>query len=362
MKIAFIADQHFGSKNDSAVMLDYMERFYEQVFFPTLDQRGIKTVVSLGDFMDRRKYVNYNTLDRVYKMFVNPMIERGIHFYHILGNHDCYFKNTNRVNSFDLLFKERSDLFTLIDKPMDYDIADKTFACVPWITTDNEDDCKKFMADTDTNICLGHFELQGYELMRGVRMERGMSPKLLSKFDAVYSGHFHCRQKSGSISYIGTPYQLNMSDLHEKKGFVIFDTKTDDTEYIQNPLRLFYRFDYDEDEWEEELQDFANENVLEGAYIRVHTLNKKKESKFDDFMEKLYTYNPHNVVVLDRSSALDLALNDNEIPEEIKTQDIMSILVTEIQKGFIEKKKPEHHKKTDLLNILSEIHDESLEI
>ena len=37
MKVAVITDQHFGVRGDSILFLDYYEKFYRDVFFPTLD-------------------------------------------------------------------------------------------------------------------------------------------------------------------------------------------------------------------------------------------------------------------------------------------------------------------------------------
>ena len=61
MKIALLADSHFGARNDSAPMQQSMAQFYSRVFFPTLDQWDIKTVIHLGDYFDRRKYTNIVT-------------------------------------------------------------------------------------------------------------------------------------------------------------------------------------------------------------------------------------------------------------------------------------------------------------
>ena len=45
MKIALITDQHFGARNDSKKIHDHFERFYSEVFFPTLRDRNIDTVI-----------------------------------------------------------------------------------------------------------------------------------------------------------------------------------------------------------------------------------------------------------------------------------------------------------------------------
>ena len=92
MKVAVITDQHFGVRGDSILFLDYYEKFYRDVFFPTLDARGIDTVLDLGDTFDRRKYVNFVTLRRAKQMYFDPLKERGITVHSVVGNHTTYFK------------------------------------------------------------------------------------------------------------------------------------------------------------------------------------------------------------------------------------------------------------------------------
>ena len=79
----------------------------------------------------------------------------------------------------------------------------------------------------------GHFELDGYQVMPGVRFEGGMSDSVLQKFEMVLSGHFHTKTTNSNIHYLGTQYQITFSDLNQKKGFHVFDT---DTRTIGTPL------------------------------------------------------------------------------------------------------------------------------
>ena len=41
MKIAIITDQHFGARKNSKLFHDYFLKFYNDVFFPTLESEGI---------------------------------------------------------------------------------------------------------------------------------------------------------------------------------------------------------------------------------------------------------------------------------------------------------------------------------
>ena len=54
MKIAVIGDLHWGARNDNQEFLNYFQRFFDNVFFPELEERGISNVLQVGDFVDRR--------------------------------------------------------------------------------------------------------------------------------------------------------------------------------------------------------------------------------------------------------------------------------------------------------------------
>ena len=71
MKIAFLADTHFGARNDAPLFLDHFLDFFENQFFPYLEENKIDTIIHLGDLMDRRKFVNFHTLNQVRKRFMD---------------------------------------------------------------------------------------------------------------------------------------------------------------------------------------------------------------------------------------------------------------------------------------------------
>ena len=78
MKIAILNDTHAGVRGDMVEMAKYQGRFYEEVFFPYLDEHNIKQILHLGDYFDRRKYVNFSSLKYNREHFIEPMLERDI--------------------------------------------------------------------------------------------------------------------------------------------------------------------------------------------------------------------------------------------------------------------------------------------
>jgi DNA repair exonuclease SbcCD nuclease subunit len=240
-KVAIITDQHFGARNDSPHFLDYYEKFYRDTFFPTLDSNGINTVLILGDTFDRRKYVNFYSLKRTKEMFFDELAKRNIQVHMLAGNHDTYFKNTNEVNSVDLLLKEYNNI-NVIDKPTTIWLKEKHPICMmPWICPDNHDDSMFVLSDTDANICMGHFEIAGFAMHRGMPSQEGLNRGIFKKFDIVFSGHYHHRSNQDNIRYLGNPYELTWQDYNDPRGFHLFDLNSLDLEFIENPNVMFHR-------------------------------------------------------------------------------------------------------------------------
>ena len=113
MKVAIITDQHFGARNDSLVFVDFYEAFYSGTFFPTLKKEKITNVLVLGDTFDRRKFVNFFSLQRAKTMFFDRLKEENITVHMLIGNHDTYYRNTNSVNSPELLLEDYENIIKI---------------------------------------------------------------------------------------------------------------------------------------------------------------------------------------------------------------------------------------------------------
>ena len=106
MKTAIITDQHFGCRKNSKLFHDYFLRFYNDVFFPTLEKENIKTVIDMGDTFDSRKGVDFSSLAWAKNNYYDRLRDMGITVHTVVGNHTAYYKNTNHVNAVDLLLRE----------------------------------------------------------------------------------------------------------------------------------------------------------------------------------------------------------------------------------------------------------------
>lgn len=318
MKVAIITDLHFGARNDNISFLDYYEKFYSKTFFPTLEKHGITTILNLGDTFDRRKFINFNTLKRSRDMFFDPIQKGGYTMHMLAGNHDTYFKNTNEVNSVDLLLKEY-DSIHVYDDPSEIEIDETKIAFMPWICAENYEDSMNFIKATSAEICMGHFEIDGFVMHRGIKSHGGLAKSEFEKFDMTFSGHYHHRSNNGSIYYLGNPYELTWADFNDPRGFHIFDTDTRQLEFIQNPNTMFKRIEYDDTKY-----DYDEFDVLdcENKYCRVVVAQKTDFYKFDTFLKRVYNNNPLDVKIIEDFSEF----TEGELGDDLNLEDTMDIL------------------------------------
>jgi DNA repair exonuclease SbcCD nuclease subunit len=318
MKVALITDIHFGARNDSIAFLDFYEKFYENTFFPTLIEKNITTVLVLGDTFDRRKYVNFYALDRAKKMFFDKLAELNITVHMLAGNHDTYFKNTNEVNSPDLLLKEYSNIH-VIDEPTTIEVHGVKVCMMPWICPENYQASLDQLNNTTAELCMGHFEIAGFAMYRGMQSHDGLSKEIFEKFDMVFSGHYHHRSDDGHIYYLGNPYELTWQDYNDPRGFHLFDLSSRQLEFIRNPYTMFARVEYNDREQEPVDLDSLN---LEKKYVKLVVVNKTDYYKFDKFVQKLYSKGCHEIKIIEDLSEFE----DGEIGEEINLEDTLSVL------------------------------------
>ena len=318
MKIAIITDQHFGARGDSVQCLDYYEEFYNNIFFPKLKKESITSLLILGDTFDRRKFINFNTLHRAKKMFFDRLYAEGIFVTMIIGNHDTYFKNTNEVNSPELVLKEYLST-VIIERPETIDIHGTPICFLPWICADNYTQSMNEIANTKAEICMGHLEIAGFAMYRGVESHDGLSKESFNKFDMVFSGHYHHKSDDGHIFYLGNPYELTWQDYKDQRGFHLFDLDTRKLEFVQNTYTLFERFEYDDSLIDPDSIDCS---IFTNRYVKIVVINKTDYYKFDKFITRVYTNNPLEVKIVENFSEFA----EGAVDESINLEDTSSVL------------------------------------
>ncbi len=218
MRIAIITDQHFGARKNSKLFHDYFLKFYNDVFFPTLEAEGIDTIIDMGDTFDSRKGIDFAALSWAKNNYYDKLKDYTIHT--IVGNHTAYYKNTNEVNSIDLLLREYENV-KIYSEATEIKLGNLGVLLIPWINQENEEHTLKCIKKTKCPVAMGHLELNGFVVTQQVIMDHGFDMKYFKKFDKVYSGHFHTRSSVGDIHYLGNPYEIYWNDFENMRGFHI---------------------------------------------------------------------------------------------------------------------------------------------
>jgi len=351
MKIALITDTHWGVRNDSQIFLEANKLFLDDVFFPKLEEERIEHVIHLGDLVDRRKYINFNTATRLRQDFLERLRHLDVHI--IAGNHDTYYKNTNEVNALRELARDYINIQIHDRYPCELRYDDLKILLLPWICDQNRQETLDAIKNTRAQVVMGHLELQGFEMYRGSMVSHGDDPRLFDKFDLVCSGHYHHRSSNGNITYLGSHAEFTWSDYDDPKGFHIFDTSTRELTFVENPYKVFAKIFYDDELMKvEDLSDIEFE-AYGGKCIKVIIKNKNNPYLFDMFIDRLEKINPADMQIVEDHLNLGL-VDDEEIVDE--AEDTLTIFRKYVNNMTMDINKEKLNK------TISEVYAEALEL
>ena len=284
MKVLILNDTHCGIRNSSDIFLDNAEKFYADVLFPYLLEHNIKHILHLGDYYDNRKFINFRALNRNRHHFLKPLREYGITMDIIRGNHDTFYKNTGELNSLKELLGHYMNEVTIIQKPTVMEYGSLKVGLVPWIDAENEKESMDFLANAKCDWIGGHFEIQGYEMLKGIKNEHGLDRSVFKRFERVLSGHFHTKSHQDNITYLGSQMEFFWNDAHDDKYFHILDTETRELTAVRNPHTLFHRIRYDDTN-----TDYLHYPLsdIDGKFVKVVVINKSDSFTFDRFVDRI---------------------------------------------------------------------------
>jgi len=314
-KIVLITDLHWGCRNDISLFYEYFNKFYIELL-EYMNVNGLKDLFILGDVFDRRKYINFKTLDAARRIFFSRFRDDGIKIHIILGNHDIHYRESLELSSPMLVLNDYDNII-VYNKPTVVDINGNTISMIPWICKENEKEITKFITDTNTDLCFGHFEFANFPMYKGIDSESGMSTGLFQKYELVCSGHYHTRSQKENIVYIGTPYEMNWQDAGDAKGYHTFDFDTRKLEFHANSNILFHKINYNETS-----PINLDEYDLENCFVKVIVTNKNDLYRFDQFMNQLYNKKCYEIKIIE-----DILENINgEIDDNINLEDTLDVL------------------------------------
>lgn len=277
-KVALITDTHFGARNDNQWLLKKQIQFFDDVFFPYLEDNGIDTIIHIGDFFDKRKNINISTLNQI-----SGILEKLSKYetFLVVGNHDVYYNNKNTVNSVSEIL-EQNQYFNdsnlhVFTNPTHVEVKGHNLLMLPWMNKENIEVSLKTISKSTSKFAFGHLEVNGFELHHGVFCSGKLEKSLFTKFDRVFSGHFHKQSQIGNIHYIGTPYTLSWGEYGNSVGFQVLDLDTGEVEFHENPIHTLVKLTYTGGDFE------LDDDYIRGCFVRV--INDSDESKRDEFIE-----------------------------------------------------------------------------
>ena len=346
MKIAIITDQHLDGRKGSLAFWKFFQRFYDEIFFPTLEREGITTVFDLGDTFDNRNSVDYNTLARIKASYFDRLERYDVHM--ILGNHTTYYKNTNKINSPELLLEQYNNI-TIYTEPKEITQGGKKFLMLPWINSGNNDQAMKIIDKSNASIVCGHLELNGFEVTPGMRFDHGgLEASVFKKYDRVWSGHFHHRSKRGNVQYLGNPYQMFWNDYKDQRGFHIYDTETDKLKWVKNPFEIFDKIFYNDTEHDYNKLDVSH---YADKFIKIIVEEKQNYQMFETLVDRLYNHGVYDIKIVET-----LVTEDDKKDLEVSTKDTLTLLNEYIDEVEIAVDK------SHLKNVMRSLYIESCEV
>lgn len=220
-KTCGFTDIHFGRKSNSDVhnqdCIDFITWFCEQV----QNDPEIDSIVFMGDWHENRNALNISTLTYSYRG-AKLLNDLNIPVFFCIGNHDLYHRHTRELFSV-IPFKEFSN-FTVVNEPLIVPNMGNGTLISPYLFHNEYPDLVNHLK---LQSWWGHFEFKGFVVTGyNITMPTGPDP---NDYDGptIFSGHFHKRQSTNNIHYIGNTFPMDFSDAGDvKRGMVIYDHMT----------------------------------------------------------------------------------------------------------------------------------------
>jgi DNA repair exonuclease SbcCD nuclease subunit len=325
MHILLLSDVHLGVKRNSDFFLKTTRDFFDTLVVQTIKKYNVQQLWVLGDYFDdkyRTDVLVDNVGIRIIKKLLYLFQDLQIKF--IVGNHDIYYKNSLKISSLKK-FEKVNRRVEVINTVKEFDLDGCKTLAVPWLIHNSENwiNFQKILkAYTSSHVqqydlCMGHFEINGFEVVKNTVMKSGLNQESFKAFGDVFSGHFHIRAKQGNIQYLGCPFELTWNDYNTKKGITVYDTKKRKATFIENIQSPIHK----KITLSEALKD---PTILEDSHnnlVQFYIDESIDESALADILTKLDTNKPFNIKIIDeRFNIID---NDDVELDDLLTSDAL---------------------------------------
>jgi len=221
-KAALFTDVHFGLKSNSLLHNEDCLNFVKWATAKAKEE-GCETAMFLGDWHNNRANINILTLTYSLEALehLNDNFDR---VYFIPGNHDLYYRDKRDVQSVAWA-KHLPNVQICNDWFSDGDVV-----ISPWLVADDHKRIPKLKG----KYMFGHFELPNFYMNAMIQMpDHGeVKSEHFGQFEHVFTGHFHKRQTSKNITYIGNCFPHNYADSgDDDRGLTVLEWGKDPVHY-----------------------------------------------------------------------------------------------------------------------------------
>jgi DNA repair exonuclease SbcCD nuclease subunit len=336
-KVLITADIHFGLPKKLNDILWSVRTIREYAA-----KNDIEVVIVCGDIFHDRVNYNIEVLNAAYAFF-DETRKMGQEWIAFPGNHDMPLRNSWEVNT----LKPLNQIMTVVNDIKLMKIHGQRFWVVPFVHYESV--YMKILKSIEEqyeegDILLTHVGVNNATLNECFLIKHWSVVDFTdSKFDRVFTGHFHCHQNVGeraNVWYPGSPIPFRFDEGMVPHGFIELDLETQDVKFVDIfDLKLLEGPrppDYITitDDMLKDLKHFKGDNVrvqlnrdysrdemlrmrynLEEAGVRQIKLNKTKEDKVDlesSAKNSLSLYSPEDLfnqwIEHDKPKKLDVSL------------------------------------------------------
>ena len=321
MRYLLTTDTHLGIYGDSEAWHTVVLNLFEEICY-TCKMKGIDQIIHLGDFFHNRKAINTKTQSVAHKI---ATMLGDFHIYIVVGNHDCYYRNTIIPNS--LQFLNNYENITIVDIPLE---VDGDIILVPWGWHSIKSPHKYLM---------GHLQVSGFHMNDNYICKEGQDPESLKEFKQVLLGHFHTPSQQGNITYIGAPYQQTFNDCSGARGYYIWEDGK--LSFIQNT---------NSPEFIKMSTNDIKESIIPGNIVKLLFDKDYGTIENEKIVDRVMKKNPFKLHV--NFAEISYIDEDEQIEQDITLLDHDGII-----KEYVMKKctPPENIKKNTLLDIIMKL-------
>lgn len=270
-----------------------------------------QTAIWLGDFLDTKELVRGKCFNALFAYLKRSKLKHII----LIGNHD-YFNLDCLAHSLEAL-KVLPNV-TIVDRPM----MIENMIFFPYIHDQAQLE-QAISAFEHTGLALfGHLEVRDFDFGNGHMCTTGIPLARLAQFKRVISGHFHKRQETGNLTYVGTPFSHSFGEANQIKFIALYDSNTNELKIAETPFPRHISVEFNCDHLNETLDHWLFDPIPGYEKNSYRVILTGSQANIDRFPRVMYdeggTHGKLNIKWISRPS--DHAENNVTIEETVSNE------------------------------------------